>query len=304
MTKASPAATTSTSQAATSQSHQRQAQADAAAILAGFVVPPGGRKLPGPPTGQAKELKRISGSSGSPNWIDKTGFWQVKGDPQQVLAWTASHVGRSHLGGGLQTSLPVPGQPETIWQRDYLFPPVPGVEDSRELTVETADAGHGQTAIRVDAQVTWLPARTASEMVPAAATTVTLSVVPDDGTSNRKPPQPVTITSPAVVRRISAMVNALPVFPPGPRECGFGRGDDLVLVFQAARPGRTLATAYINGGGCQVVLLGMGAAKLTVGTPWSARGVTALGVPYSGHAFALTVMKAAGSTWNLAFSAS
>src|SRR5262249_32017887 len=149
---------------------QERAEADAAAILAEFVVPPGGRKLPGPPTGQASQMKDITGSSGSPNWIDKTGFWQVKGDPQQVLAWTASHVGRSHLDGGLVTNLPVQGRPETVWERDYLLPSDPAVEDWRELTVEAADAGNGQTAIRVDAQVTWLPARQASEMVPAAAT--------------------------------------------------------------------------------------------------------------------------------------
>ena len=32
------------------------------------------RKLPGSPTGQASQLKNTTGSSASPNWIDKTGF--------------------------------------------------------------------------------------------------------------------------------------------------------------------------------------------------------------------------------------
>ena len=186
------AATTAHQAAATAQSPKQRAEADAAAILAGFVVPPGARKLPGPPPGQANELRDITGSSASPDWIDKTGFWQVKGDPQQVLAWTASHVGRSHTTGGLTTNLPVSGRPETVWERDYALPPVPAVEDTRELTVEVADADNGQTAIRVDAQVTWLPARQASETVPAAATAITLSVIPN-GNLHKKPPQPVTI---------------------------------------------------------------------------------------------------------------
>jgi hypothetical protein len=160
-------------------------------------------------------MKHITGSSGSPNWIAKTGFWQVKGDPQQVLAWTASHVGRSHTGFGMITNLRASGRPETVWERDYGLPPVPAVEDTRELTVEVADAGNGQTAIRVDAQVTWLPARQASEMVPAAAAAITLSVIPN-GNVNKKPPQPATITSPAAVHHITAMVNSQPVFPPGP----------------------------------------------------------------------------------------
>jgi hypothetical protein len=55
--------------AATAQSPKQRAEADAAAILATFVVPPGARKLPGPPHGQANQLKDIAGSSGSPNWI-------------------------------------------------------------------------------------------------------------------------------------------------------------------------------------------------------------------------------------------
>jgi hypothetical protein len=294
------ASTTAHPAAATALSPRQRAEADAAAILAAFVVPPGARKLPGPPTGQASQMKNITGSSASPNWIDKAGFWQVKGDPRQVLAWTAGHVGRSHTTGGLITNFPVQGRPETVWELDYALPPVPAVEDTRELTVEVADAGNGQTAIRVDAQVTWLPAREASETVPAAATAVAMSVIPD-GNSNRKPPRPVTVTSPAAVRRIIAMVNSLPVFPPGPRECGFGRGDDLVLTFLAAPQGRILATALVNGGGCQQVVFAVGASKLTNDTrTWNARGVTALGVPFRGRAFAGTVLKTAGSKWNLA----
>jgi hypothetical protein len=300
-TGASPAATTSANPAAAaSQSPKQRAEADAAAILAAFVVPPGGRKLPGAPPGQANQLKNIAGSSASPNWVDKTGFWQVKGDPQQVLAWTASHVGRSHTTGGLITNLPVPGRPETVWERDYVLPPVPAVEDTRELTVEVADAGNGQTAIRVDAQVTWLPARQASEVVPAAATDVTLSVIPN-GNLNKKPPQPVTITSPAAVRRITAMVNSLPVFPPGPRECGFNQGTELVLTFLAAPQGRVLATALVQTGYCEEVFFTVGSHKLTNDTrTWMARGVVGLGVPYQGHVLAATVLKTAGSKWNLA----
>ncbi len=292
------AATTAHPAAATAQSPRQRAEADAAAILAAFVVPPGARKLPGPPTGQASQMKNITGSSASPNWIDKTGFWQVKGDPRQVLAWTASHVGRSHTSGGLETNFPVSGRPETVWERDYALPPVPAVEDWRELTVEVADAGNGQTAIRVDAQVTWLPARQASEMVPAAATAVTLSVI---GNPDKKPPRPVTITSLAAVRRITAMVNSLPAFPPGPRECGFNKGTELILTFLAAPQGRVLATALVQTGYCEEVLFTVGTSKITNDTQtWNASGVVPLGVPYQGHVLAATVLKTAGSKWNLA----
>lgn len=295
-TTAHSAATTAHSTAATARSPRQRAEADAAAILAAFVVPPGARKLAGAPPGQANELKHITGSSASPNWIDRPGFWQVKGDPQQVLAWTASHVGRPHTDSGLITNLPVSGRPETVWERDYVLPPVPAVEDTRELTVEVADAGHGQTAIRVDAQVTWLPARTASEKVPAGATAVALSVVPD-GNSNRKPPPPETVTSPAAVRRVTAMVNALPVFPPGPRECFPGGNAALVLTFRTAPKGRVLATAAAELEGCQPVLFARGTTKITTD---SAPGLTLLGAPFHGKALAESVLKTVGSKWNLA----
>jgi hypothetical protein len=301
VTAASHAAATAEHPAAPAALPPKQrAEADAAAILAAFVVPPGARKLPGVPQGQAIVLKYIA-DSGSPNRIDKAGFWQVKGDSQQVLAWTASHVGRSHTSSGVITSLPTPGQPETIWERDYVLPPVPAVEDTRELTVHVADAGNGQAAIRVDAQVTWLPARQASEMVPAAATAVTLSMIPDPGL-NKNPPQPVTVASPAAVRRITAMVNSLPVFPPGPRECGLGRGEvmALVLTFLSAPQGRVLATAYVSTEGCQSAFFAVGSQKITSDTrTWNAPGVVELGVPYQGRAFADTILKTAGSKWRL-----
>jgi hypothetical protein len=296
-----PAATARPTAATTLPPRQR-AEADAAAILAAFVVPPGARKLPGPPAGQANLLKHITASPASPNLIDKTGFWQVKGDPRQVLAWTAAHVGRSHTDGGLITNLPTPSRPETVWERDYALPPVPGVEDTRELTVETADAGGGQAAIRVDAQVTWLPARTASQMVPAAAAAVTLSIIPDPGLSAKPPPRTATVTSPETVRRITAMVNALPVFPPGQLECGLGRGEvtALVLTFRSAPQGKVLATAYLSTEGCQPAFLAVGPQKITSGTlTRNAPGVTMLGVPYQGRALAAAILKTAGLKWKL-----
>jgi hypothetical protein len=300
VTAAGHAATTAHPAAATAQSPSQRAEADAATILAAFVVPPGARKLPGAPSGQASQLKDMAGYTPSPNRVAKDGFWQVKGHPQQVLSWTGSHVGRSHTSEGIATNLPVPGRPETIWSQAYVLPPVPAVEDTRQLTVEVEDAGNGQTAIRVDAEVYWLPPHAASEMVPAAATAITLSVIPN-GNLNKKPPQPETITSPAAVHRITAMVNSLSAFPPGPRECSFNQGTELVLTFLAAQRGRVLATALVEIGYCEEVFFTVGTSKITNNIQtWYARGVVGLGVPYQGHVLAATILKTVGSTWNLA----
>jgi hypothetical protein len=105
----------------------------------------------------------------------------------------------------------------------------------------------------------------------------------------------------AAVRRITATVNSLAVLPPGPRECGTGTGADLRLTFLTAPKGRVLASALVTGDGCQPVIFGAGATKITGVTPWSTPGVTALGVPYDGHALAVTVLKSAGLEWKLPF---
>ncbi len=75
----------------------------------------------------------------------------------------------------------------------------------------------------------------------------------------------------------------------------------LVLTFLGAPQGRVLATAYVSTEGCQPAFFAVGSQKITNDTrTWNARGVTALGVPFAGHAFAGTVLKTAGSKWNLA----
>jgi hypothetical protein len=138
-------------------------------------------------------------------------------------------------------------------------------------------------------------------MVPAAATAVTLSVIPDPGLSRKPPPRSATVTGPAAVR-VAAMVNALPVFPPGQLECGLGRGEvmALVLTFLSAPRGRVLATAYLSTEGCQSAFLAVGPRKITSDIRTQhASGVTELGVPYQGRALATAILNAAGSKWKL-----
>ena len=65
----------------------------------------------------------------------------------------------------------------------FSLPDITGVLDSRELVVEVVQDG-ANTAIRVDAQVTWQPAVPASEKVPAAAKAVTISM--DLGMNHRE----------------------------------------------------------------------------------------------------------------------
>jgi hypothetical protein len=110
-----------------------------------------------------------------------------------------------------------------------------------------------KTTIRVDAEVAWQPARPASETVPAAAQAATISLDLGLNQGGRKPPNPVTITDPAKVRNLKALINGLTLFPPGMFGCPADFGDDLVLTFRAGPRTPALAVATVDFAGCDVV---------------------------------------------------
>jgi hypothetical protein len=126
-----------------------------------------------------------------------------------------------------------------------------------ELEVSVAADGPGEVAIRVDAQATWLPARPAAERVPAAAQVVTITHLPG---SEPQPAgdAPVTITNPATVARIAAIVDALPVFPPGIASCPLSDGSAMRLTFRATPSGPALAVAIAQTDGCGSVAVTIG----------------------------------------------
>jgi hypothetical protein len=234
--------------------HQR-AVADATAILASFAVPTGARKLSAAPSVGNGVLKAPAQTLGTPDLVDKAEWWIASGAPQGVLAWEARHLSHRFSSGGAGTGY---GRGiATTWFQVFSLPGIPGVLDSRELVVLVVQDG-GKTAIRVDAQVAWLPARPASEKVPAAAKAVTISADPGLNQGARKPEKPVTITDPAKVRALTALINGLALFPPGVPDCPADFGGNLVLTFRAGPRTPALAVATVNLSGCDGVDLTIG----------------------------------------------
>jgi hypothetical protein len=238
------------------QRAKQRAVADADAILASFAAPPGASKLAAAPTVDKGALKTAIQISGTPDLIDKADWWLAPGKPLQVLAWEAKHVSpRYSAEGTASVSGPVGSGP--IWSDMFSLPDITGVLDSRELVVEVVADG-AKTAIRVDAQVTWQPAVPASKKVPAAAKAVTISMGLGANQGGKKPPKPVTITDPAKVGELRALINRLPPSPPGMFSCPAGFGDDLVLTFRARPGGPALAVATDRLSGCPAVDLVIG----------------------------------------------
>ena len=143
---------------------RQRAEHDATAILKFFAVPPGGRQVQSPPMVSGGVLKQPIQSPATPDLVDRAAWLIVPGSPSSVLGWEERHVPREFTLTGSASSNGPPGFEPTRADM-FSLPPVAGVLDSRQLIVEVVRDG-GDTAIRVDAQVTWLPAPPASRSRP------------------------------------------------------------------------------------------------------------------------------------------
>jgi hypothetical protein len=217
---------------ATGQTPEQQAEADAAAILRSFAVPPGGRRLGGPPNLPGGVLKSPITYLGAVWEVHVTGFWEAPGTPQSLLAWEQAHLSARFTLGDADFGPPA-------WDREFDLAPE-GALVTRELIVEAAGAGDGQAAMRVDAWVAWQPHRPAGSLIPPAARTVTIAessnggVTGPGGPASTRLPAPVTITDPAAVGRLGALIDGLPLstIPPDV-PCPFAPGPFLTLTFRA-----------------------------------------------------------------------
>jgi hypothetical protein len=273
------AARTSTARPASTirpASPRQRAVADAARIMASFPRPPGTVRI-GPVASLTQPFERPA----TPDLASVTRWWRVPGRPQAVLAWIRAHLLSGFTQDGTGTG---PG----TWMNTFALPAVPGVLTERELVV-LATAYQGQTAIRVDAQVVWLPARPAAERITAGVTRIT--VTPVFG-FNRNPrakrlDHAFTVTDPAKVARIVALVNGLTRFPDGTFSCPADFGGQMRLTF-FTRPGRRAAARLIaEYAGCGIVSVRIGGRDMPALSEY----------PQSGPRLPQQVLAIAGVSW-------
>jgi hypothetical protein len=275
--------TSAKSPARPSPTPKQRAEADADSILASFAVPKGARRLSAAPTVEKSVLKTPPQVPGTPDLVDKAEWWIAPGAPQSVLAWEEKHV--SHRFSTTTGSGRSWGPDFVTWFQTFTLPDIRGVLDSRLLLVTVAQDGD-RTAIRVDGQVTWQPARPAGEKVPAAARAVTIAMKLGFNQDGRKPPKPVTITDRAKVGALKALINGLLPFPPGMFSCPADFADGLVLTFRAGPRAPALAVAAVGLSGCDAV-------GLTIG----GKSQPALAGP--GTDTGAAILKTAGLSWKI-----
>jgi hypothetical protein len=232
-----PAPSASGSATGPAATPRQRAVADAAAILTAFVPPPGARRLAKAPSADGGWLRSPSSTLGAIALVDDVSFWTAPGQPQAVLAWEAAHLPRRFTPEDQDFGPP-------SWDRTFSLAPIAGVLDGRDLVVEVVAAGGGQTAIRVDAQVAWQPSRALGERVPSAARVVTIAESAGVLPGENHLPAPVTMTNMAVVTRLAALVDSLPLSTIGPdASCPAPAGPEIRLTFRASPGGPPLAVA-------------------------------------------------------------
>jgi hypothetical protein len=209
---------------------QQRAEAAARAMLADFAVPPGATRLARKPAlpGDSPTMGVVSTAQ-----ADVTGYWRVTGDARSLLAWE-----RAHISGSFSAQDVIIGPPS--WNTVYSLPAVPGVLSKREMNVQVYDVGGGQAVIMAEAIAVWEPPRAAGEVIAGGVRAVTVS----DGNGPGMAFKPVTITSPAAVQRLIALVNGLPRSTLGQDvPCPSGVGLTLTFYDSASAAGRPAATA-------------------------------------------------------------
>ena len=234
-------------------SPRQRAVADAARIIASFPRPPGAER-----TGLIASLTAPGeGPAATPDIATVTQWYRAPGRPQAVLAWIRAHVPSGFTLGGEGSGSYAPGPtaaPTQSWTDQLELPPVPGVLTQRWLVVLVVADGD-QTAIRADAQVVWLPARPVAEQIPPDARVVTITPVFGIRPAKRfvRLDQAVTVTSPAKVAAIAAVIDGLPLFPPGAFSCPADFGAAMRLTFRTSPQGPVVAQLSAQYGGCGVV---------------------------------------------------
>jgi hypothetical protein len=129
--------------------------------------------------------------------------------------------------------------------------------------------------------------QSASGQLLSAARVATFSQGLGLNAGGKQPPAPVTVTDPAKVSQIVALIDAQPLFPPGPYNCPADDGQFLRLTFRARTGGPVLAVATLATSGCEGILITVGGKQQPE-----------LG-PAVGRATATQVLKIAGLRWQL-----
>jgi len=236
----------------TASGNERAAQVEADRILSVFEPPSGATRLDAAP-GSAPILGAdpVGGIPVDPNVVDRAAWWMVSGDAATVLATISADPPAGSVG---DQTFDYRDPTQHVFGVEFDWPGVPDVLDMREMQVAVVQEG-ADTAIRVDAVVTYLPERPAEAHVPPSATALTVRMT----ARTFDPPTaadrygPVQVTDPQKVARVAAVIDAAQVPAPGGHSCPLmpaDGGGDMTIDFTAGPGSSPVADVEIGLLGC------------------------------------------------------
>lgn len=230
-----------------SASNKAAARSDARMLLSKLVLPAGSTRLSSEPAGDHSVLAGTS-HPGTPNLADAHGWWRVPGTVDDVIAFVKAH---RPSGAGVDGTAGGSG-PGYSWAGvTFNWPARRGVLSIRWLVIEVAPLADGSTGVRADGESVWVTPRPSAEQVPPA-NRVRITVTRAD----RIVQGPIVVRSLRKVRRLSALLNALPAAQPFVAKCPLDRGIRVVLdFFSSSSSASPVAQATIVVGGCGGVAL-------------------------------------------------
>lgn len=216
-------------------------------ILEGVTLPAGSKTRAHPPS---RFLRQAPSVPGDPDLVDLHRFAVVDRSAHRLLAFLRAHPAPGATSSGSGEAGGRRGTYE--WELSFSFPPVATVLDSRTLVESVVSLGAERSALRLDAQVTWLPAKPAADRIPADAKLLTAWL-----SKGLNPWQhghrPVTTSDSSLVSRIRQDVNDLGVQAPGVYACPADFGQVLHLVFRPKAGAAPLAVVLVDPAGCEGV---------------------------------------------------
>jgi hypothetical protein len=222
------------------------ARRDADRLLGRVRLPRGTEQVGGEPNGDGGPLSKPSEVLGGPNLVDVHRFYVVKGSALDVYTFFLSHDASGSRRDGYSWG-------GSVWSVSYSWPPVEAVLDTRTVDISIAVLPHGRCAIRADAEVIWLPAKPAGDIIAAGATVLTavLSSGSDPGEAGHAP---VTTTKLRKIEAVRDYINKLGVFP-GMMHCPADIGPTLTISFARTAGAVPFDVVVADASGCEQVMV-------------------------------------------------
>jgi hypothetical protein len=226
--------------AASTRAANRAAAVKAAtALVTHTPVPAGARRRLSEPAGDGHLLAAPPDAPVGAAQIDRHALYAIAEPLRQVQRFYAAHrpAGARQLAAGSDSGAGVPSNRNVTWGWTTR---VAGIV-SRQTAIDMVALPGGVTGVRIDAQVIYRVPRPIGEQVPAGVTQVEISrAVP-----GRTPDLSRTVTKPAHVRAIVALIDRLPIVQPDFIACPVQLASIPVVTFsfRAGPGGQALASA-------------------------------------------------------------